>query len=172
MSNKSEFGTGLAVCLAKFSEHFSNDQIMRIYNNAYLLKKSKKDQDSILSGSPPPGLDYGKDMTNEFIFFMKKTVLIYKGSIERAMSSAITLWANGASDHLYDIETPPSNKWGEVRGIVEILKEKGLDMGHGSGLMGRKIYTVEDLGELIKLTKKALLLIDKAIGLKPDWGKW
>lgn len=172
MSNKSEFGKGLVVCLAKFSEHFSNNQIMRIYHNAFLLKKSKKDQDSILSGNPPPGLNYGKDYTDEFIFFMQSTVPIYKGSIEHAMSGAITLWANGASDHLYEIKAPSGNKWGEVRGIVEILKDKGLDMGHGSRLMGSKTYTVEDLNELIKLTKKALLLIDKTIGLKPDWGKW
>lgn len=167
---KSEFGKGLVVCLAKFSEHFSNSQITQIYNNTYLLKKTQKEQDIILSGNPPPNLNYGKDLTNEFVFFIKKTVPIYR-SIERAMSSAITLWANGASDHLYEVETPLGKKWNTVRAVIDKLKEDGLDMGHGSGLMGDREYTVEDLNELRELTKKALLLIDKILGIKPDWGE-
>jgi len=170
MSEKSEFGKGLVVCLAKFSEHFTNDQITQIYHRIFLLKKSKKEQDIILSGNPPSNLNYGKDMTNDFIFFMEKTVPIY-GSIKSAISSSVTLWANGASDHLYDIEVPLDKKWDKIRVVVDTLKDKGLDMGHGSGLMGKREYTVEDLTELIELTKKALLLIDKKLGLKPDWGE-
>ena len=155
--NKSEFGKGLVVCLAKFSEHFSNDQARQIYNRAFLLKKPQEEQDIILSGNPPPNLNYGTDMTDDLIFFMKKTVPIY-GNIKSATSSSITLWANGASDHLYDIEIPLGKKWDKIRGVVDILKDKGLDMGHGSGLMGKREYTVEDLNELIELTKKVLTI--------------
>ena len=169
MSEKSEFGKGLVVCLAKFSEHFTNSQIREIYDRAFFLKKPQKEQDIILSGNPPPNLSYGKNKTDNFIFFMKKTVPIY-GNIKSSTSSSVTLWANGASDHLYDIEVPLDKKWNKIRVVVDMLKDKGLDMGHGLGLMGKKEYTVEDLTELVELTKKALLLIDKKLGLKPDWG--
>jgi len=169
--NKSEFGKGLVVCLAKFMEHFSNNLIRQIYHRAFLLKKSQEDQQKILSGNPPDNLNYGKDLTEDFIFFMNKTVKIFK-TPEHAISFDITLWANGASDHLYDIEVPKKKGWEEIKKIINKLQDKGLDMGHGAGLMGRKEYTIKDLEELNNLTKKALILIDKKIGLKPEWGKF
>ena len=47
-----------------------------------------------------------------------------------------------------------------------------LDMGHGNGLMGKKIYSLKDVDKLRNLTEKALVMIDKKLGLKADWGTW
>lgn len=171
MSKKSEFGKGLVVCLAKFYEHFGTEQLQRIYFNRNCLKKSKKDQEKIRSGNPPSNLDYGRDRNEGFDFWISKMVPIH-GNTERTISSDVTLWANGASDHLYQIETPKGNEWQEIRKIIKQLKEKGLDMGHGNGLMGNKIYSLEDVDELRDLTEKALVMIDKKLGLKADWGTW
>ena len=49
---------------------------------------------------------------------------------------AIELWANGASDHLYEIEVPEGDDWKEIAFMVEELKELGLEMGHGFGRKG------------------------------------
>jgi len=171
MPKKSEFGKGLVVCLAKFAEHFSNRQIIQVSDRLFVLKKTKDEQEQILSGSPPDNLNYGKDITEDFIFFMNKMVPI-RGNIEATISSDITLWANGASDHLYEIKAPEGKGWKEIGKVVKELKDKGLDMGHGRGLMGGKTYTYDDVVELKDLTKKALLLIDEKLGLKPDWGSY
>ena len=45
-------------------------------------------------------------------------------------------------------------------------------MGHGDGLMGNRIYSLKDVDELRDLTEEILVMIDKKLGLKADWGKW
>ena len=91
---------------------------------------------------------------------------------------AIQMWANGASDHLYEIKVPRGKDWDEIRGLVIELQAKGLDMGHGSGLMGTKTFTKEDaekfilLLEVMLLTRQIALKIDEKIGLKPNMGVW
>jgi len=171
MTKKSEFGKGLVVCLAKFMEHFSNDQMTQLSHRVFCLKKPKDEQEKILSGNPPSNLNYGRDVTEDFIFFINKMVPIW-GSVEATVSHDVSMWASGASDHLYEIKAPKGEEWKEVRKIIKELQDKGLDMGHGRGLMGGKTYTIDDLNELRDLTKKALLLIDEKLGLKPDWGEY
>lgn len=168
---KSEFGKGLVVCLAKFYEHFANQQLLNLYFYKRCSERSEEEQQKIRSKNPPANLNYGRDRNEGFDFWMSKMVPIH-GSIEATISSDITLWANGASDHLYEIGAPERKEWDKIRKIVIELKDKGLDMGHGRGLMGDKQYNLDDIGELQKLTEKALLLIDEKLGLKPDWGKW
>lgn len=85
-------------------------------------------------------------------------------------SHAITLWANGATDHLYEIECP--DVWPEVKAKVDELKSKGLDIGHGAGLMSDKKYTREDAYELFDLTQEIAIMIDKKMGLTPEIGQW
>jgi len=46
-------------------------------------------------------------------------------------SARITLWANGASDHLYEIEVPQGSNWDEIRKQVKALQDKALEIGHG-----------------------------------------
>ena len=85
-------------------------------------------------------------------------------------SSAITMWANGATDHLYEIECP--DVWPDVKAKVEELQNKGLDMGHGAGLMSDVKYTKKDAYELFNLTKEIAIMIDKKMGLSPEIGQW
>lgn len=85
-----------------------------------------------------------------------------------------SVWANGASDHLYDIQVPKKWKDTELDRLVRELQDKGLDMGHGKGLLGNIKYTVKDIIELRDLTHKIALLIDQYSGLKKiaDVGSW
>lgn len=129
-----------------------------------------------------------------------KEIAIYKGTFssrygeEKATSKGITLWANGASDHLYEIEAPKEEEWKEVRQKVKELQDLGLDMGHG--MRFETIFTMKDVERLRELTTEILMVVniklnlnlqpkelleldrrmsikmDRKIGLKPDWGEW
>ena len=132
-----------------------------------------------------------------------KEINICKGALssycgeEKALSRGITLWANGASDHLYEIESPEGKEWNEVRKKVKILQDSGLEMGHGIARYTRgAIYTLKDVERLRELAEeilmavnnklklnlhfeesreldiKMLIKIDKKLGLKSNWGEW
>ena len=133
----------------------------------------------------------------EIINTYKKALSSYRGDEGGALSRGITLWANGASDHLYDIEAPGGKEWEEVRQKVKELQDSGLEMGHGIASYTKNIiYTLEDVERLRELTEeiltavnnklklnfhfeesqeldiRMLIKIDKKLGLKPDWGEW
>lgn len=86
---------------------------------------------------------------------------------------AIFLWANGASDHLYELEAPSGDDWKEVAFLVEELKQLGLNMGHGGITSGfKKDCTPANAERLFKLTKNISFLIDVKLGLLPDLGQY
>lgn len=127
----------------------------------------------------------------------KEALSSYYGNEERALSRGITLWANGASDHLYEIEAPKGEEWEEVRQKVKELQDSGLEMGHGIRFNKKEvIYTLKDVEKLRDLAEeilmavnnklklnlhfkesqeldiKMLIKIDRKLGLKPDWGEY
>lgn len=85
----------------------------------------------------------------------------YANTVERHM--------NGASDHLYEIEVPPSWKRTELGRAVKELRDFGLDMGHG---FTGKTWTETDIEKAYEMCRQIALLIDKKLGLKPDMGEW
>ena len=133
----------------------------------------------------------------EEISICKEVLSSYYGNEEKAISWGITLWANGASDHLYEIETPEGKEWNEVREKIKILQDSGLEMGHGIACYTRgAIYTLKDVERLRELAEeiliavnnklklnlrfeesqevdiKTLIRIDRKLGLRPDWGEY
>ena len=168
MKNKSEFGKGLVINLVKFTEHFSNDTIMRINNIRFYQSKSEKEKELIMAENPLPKYDYGKKLRDDIKIFFSCEYQVY-GNWREAISSMIGLWANGATDHLYEIKTPEDKGWDKIRLLVEKLQSKGLAMGHG---FTNKIYEYKDVLELQKLIKKISILIDEKLGLEADWGEW
>lgn len=165
---KSEFGKGLVICLTKFSEHFENNYVRELQIIKSYLKENEKNKELMTSPNPPSGLNYGKPHMDNLRFFMEKEVPI-DGSIEKALSMKIELWANGATDHLYEIEVPEQFKRTTLGKKIKMLQDKGLEMGHG--FLG-KIWTIEDVEELMNLTREIGVLIDKKLGLKPDIGEY
>ena len=130
VAQESEFGSGLALCLVKFAEHFENELAERLYQQQHDKQFSKHD---------------------------------------------FELWANGASDHLYDLKVP--KKWAKTAfgRKVNSLRDKGLEIGHG---FTGKEWTFEDFAELLKLTREIAHLLD--VGLwamlnektQLDLGQW
>lgn len=138
----SEFGKGLVICLVKFSEHFER-------NNPLMSPLALRH--GIWS-------DRDKEMCKD----------VFDNDKEKYLSHVIGLWANGASDHLYEIEVPEGQEWNEIRNKVKELQDKGLEIGHG---FTGKTWTIIDFNNLISLTREIALMIDKKIGLIPDGGE-
>ncbi len=166
---KSEFGKGLVVNLVKFSEHFNSSQMDKIRNVVFYKNQSIEKREKMISDNPPPDCNYGSDLKNRVKSFLECEYKIH-GNFEEGISSMITVWANGATDHLYKIKTPKGKEWDEVRKLVKELQGKGLNMGHR--FIEDAIYKYEAVTELWELTKKICILIDEKIGLKPDWGEF
>ena len=184
--DRSKFCKNLMVSLVKFYQHF-------------ISKYFKKEKSEFGKGLVVCLVKFYQHFSPEYL----KEIYIYKGVFsshygeEKALSRGITLWANGASDHLYEIEAPEGKEWNEVREKVKILQDSGLEMGHGIACYTKDIiYTLKDIERLRELTEeilmvvdnklklnfhfeesqevdiKMLIKIDKKLGLKPDWGEW
>jgi hypothetical protein len=91
------------------------------------------------------------------------------GGEKRLESSRVETWANGASDHLYEIEAPAGKEWDGIRYLVKELKDYGLKVGHG---FTGNIWTKEDMGRLMDLTYEIAIETDKILGVKSEIGKW
>lgn len=165
---KSDFGKGLVICLTKFSEHFENHYIRELQIIKSYLKENKKNKELMTSPNPPSGLNYGVPHMDNLRFFMEKEVPI-SGSVEKALSQKIELWANGATDHLYEIEVPEKFRNTVLGKKIIKLQDKGLEIGHG--FLG-KIWTIEDVEELMNLTREIGILIDRKLGLRPEVGEY
>ena len=132
-------------------------------------ESNEKQRELLLQEHPPDYLNYGKDFHNKLRFMIQHLLPIHNNNIEEYISHEIELWANGASDHLYEIEVPDGKEWDSIRKKVKKLQNKGLNMDH---TFREQIYTFDDLTELMKLTDDIALMIDRKIGLKPDIGEW
>jgi hypothetical protein len=163
-AEESEFGSGLAICLVKFAEHFENDLAMRIHN-VHAMKDHLDDR-AYLSR-------YGRD-TQTAVELFNQVERKYSG-IEGGISHLIELWANGASDHLYEMKVPQKWKSTALGKKVKQLRDKGLTIGHG---FTGKTWTFEDFTELQRLTREIALTLD--VGLfamlgdkqQLDLGQW
>ena len=79
------------------------------------------------------------------------------------------MWFNGASDHLYEIDTNCLPK-GKLRKDIEDWRDKVIHFGHGFS----KPYPKEkDVFWSVEKAKEFLFLIDKKLlKLKPIKGSW
>lgn len=156
---KSEFGKGLVICLVKFAEHFENSYALRIANVHWKYFGKGKGTDIT---------KYGRDLQDNIAMFEKIELKVHKDP-KKALSSMIEMWANGASDHLYEIEIPKGTEKTQGAKKVKKLQHLALEMGHG--FIG-KTYTYEDFKKLQALTREIAMCLDNALGLKPDLGEW
>ena len=155
---ESEFGKGLVYNLVLFIKHFENDQMTKINNISHVLNKTKAEQDKILCDNPTSSNNYG--FNKDVKWWFDNIVPIY-GTPEKALSSNITTFMNGTSDHLYEIECPKKWKNHMIDKDIKELQDKALRMGHG---FTKDIYKQEDLLELLDSAKNIAFAIDIKIG--------
>lgn len=157
----SEFGAGVVVCLAKFSEHYGTFWEMQVlhairWKNMTPEERAKEEWEA----KKYPTGDAANRMRDISIVF-------WEGSgrtDEQQISHAITLWMNGASDHFYDLDrdiAPPS--------LIE-LADLCLRIGHG--FLQEEIYDETTLKRIRELWQQSCLDVDKRLGTNPDWGTW
>ena len=163
----SEFGKGFVYCLCLFAQHFENDIAKSIGNYAFILGKSKEEKELILCDKPDDKHNYG--FNSKVKWWLDHIVPIF-GSPQKALSHEIDLWANGASDHLYEIEVPISMKNTPIEEKVKRLQDKALLIGHG--FVSEDIYNIEDFYDLKKLTNEIMFLVDKELGVNPIEAEW
>ncbi len=99
--------------------------------------------------------DYAQDRLDKYKELHKKHPKLF--SEERALS----MWINGASDHLFELEIP--KRFQKIKEIKE-LQDLALSYGHGALMMTgmpKDVYT--KIGNLLSIIA---LAIDKKLGVK------
>lgn len=155
----SEFGAGVVVCLAKFSEHLSNDWEERVYTSIRWASMSDKDREKETAEAEKfPYGDAAQRMRDVSRIFSSAN-----WTPEKGISHDIELWMNAASDHFYNLdrEKAPSS--------LIALADLCLEIGHG---FTGKLWTAETMKEIRSLWKKACIEVDEMLGTSPEWGKW
>lgn len=156
--SKSEFGSGIVVCLAKFSEHLWNWSAESVMNAHWWLGLSQKErEDAQKEVKQFPHGDMAQRVMRLHCVFMG-----IRQSEAHEFSAAVEMWANGASDHFYDLaENAPAP--------LKELAELTLMMGHG---FSDRIWTWEDWLHMRELWKQSCLAVDAMLGIDADWGNY
>jgi hypothetical protein len=141
---ESEFGAGLVVCLAKFSEHLEGERPRALALFAQWIK----------DGQPTPMPQECRSMD---------IALKVRGTVEAALSSEIEMWMNAASDHFYDLD--------RERAPESLLELADLTLEIGHGFTG-KMWDETHLTRIRELWKHSCLELDRKLKTKPDWGTW
>lgn len=155
---KTDFGKGLVVCLVKFAAHIDNDHWQRIMDVDYFYHKLKGDRKRLkeYDRSIQEAIEYA-----DILMPSRKTP-------EQWISQEIgIMWAQGAADHLAEIEVPDSLKRTKLGKRVKELQ--CLVWGMRNAFFDGK-YTVDDLERVRSLTNEIACLVDKKLGVEPDLG--
>ncbi len=158
MSDESEFGRGVVVCLAKFSEHLFNRQAVTVMNEIRFSEMSGDDKyvEESEARTHPRG-DAAQRIAGR----------MYSGMLGHLtgnpVSEALEMWANGASDHFYDLDRDRA-----PQPLCE-LADLTLEMGHG---FTGKTWTPEHWMRIHDLWRESCLSLDRTLGNNPDWGRW
>ena len=120
-----------------------------------------------------PPSEYGRGLVICLVKFAMHFMdpRVYEMSVSKPnpkeLSNLIEVWANGATDHLFEIEVPEHLKGSELERKVNELKDLGISIGHGHP---NKLWRWNDFLKLMSLTFEIALLIDIELGLNPDEG--
>lgn len=77
---------------------------------------------------------------------------------------AISMWFNGAADHLFELEVPEKYKGTEIGDLAERLQKRGLEYRLD---FNQPKPTLEDFKNFFEEMEKLMMLIDKDLGVEP-----
>lgn len=164
-----EFGSGLVVNLIEFAHHLDNDLARQIHLSYLWVSKYNRDWEQIRN--------HDVSITNAAQWFERSNMIW--GTPERTLSEMIELWANGASDHLYEIHVPLwmrfvhpvlSRRIKELKDAVAQLREEGLEIGHGFNT--QMTWKIENFLKLYELTLHIGNLLDSLLLTRSDKGQY
>lgn len=146
----SEFGRGVVICLAKFSEHLCNRwaetaQTIRWWETA----TDRRRREDIQSASEHPQGDAARRMT-----MLGHT----------SLAQALQFWANGARDHFLELDRDRAPT------ALCALADLVLKMGN---VYPQHSCTWDDWLRVHELWKDSCLELDALLdAANPDWGAW
>jgi hypothetical protein len=155
---RSEFGRGIVVCLAKFSEHLHehgtfSERTIREFARWTPKEKARCQQEAA-------GYPHGDSAAK--LRRMRVAEVMGDGDSAAALSSMIEMWMNGASDHFYDLDPAAPAPLRELADLT-------LRIGHG--FTGER-WTIETADRIRSLWQEACLEVDRRLGVDPDWGEF
>ena len=157
-TTESEFGSGIVVCLAKFSEHLSNHMYERVSRAIWWSEASEEKREAQRKeANIYPHGDAAQRIRDA------ESALRVGETPEQAISESIMMWMNGASDHMYGVDrdvAPPA---------LVALADLTLAVGHG---FTEIVWTKETVEKIRQLWQDACLEVDALLGVKADWGQW
>lgn len=155
---RSEFGRGVVVCLAKFSEHLMGKEREVVELDA--LRRGQIPRSSLKSGTELR-LRFQEDWWCEHPEYRRTA-----NPLEAAISHAIEMWGSGAGDHLLELDTEhspePLRQLGDLMVAIRTVHMRPE----------RSVFTMETLKRVRELWCESCLAIDRQLGAEPDWGEW
>lgn len=151
---RSEFGRGVVICLAKFSEHLANEWATRVRTRAWWDRQDEANRArQVAEAHNFPRGDAARRLADL--------------EIAPEIDGALRSWANAASDHFFDLDRD------RAPGALVELADLTLSMGHGFGLDGGGPWTVDHWRRIHALWQQACEGLDQLLGAAaPDWGQW
>jgi hypothetical protein len=146
----SEFGSGVVVCLAKFSEHMMDWRAKQVYDTIEWMKMSPAEKQYEIR--------YAANRGNQH------AAKIVEAGDNDSLSQMIWLWMNAAADHLRHLDEA------HAPAPLSELRAFTLHIGHDMQMEGWDAATVERIRDL---WKESCLAVDRMLGVENgDWGQW
>lgn len=174
-AKQSEFGAGLVVCLAKFSEHLWTDRDRAVYTYSRWLKMDEgaRDRERAEAAKFPTGDAANRMRTVEGFRFDEEGFYRYPSLAagcstpeEYALSRAIHMWANAAGDHFFDLDEQRAPQ--SLRDLADLV----IQMRNTHLTDEPHAWTMDDLSRVRELWRQACIDLDRALGTVPNWGEY
>lgn len=141
-----EFGSGLVVPLVKFTEHVVHGPWLKEVELAIQWQKmTPVEREKIQEGEP-----------DRWELILRR---IDQDDIEVVIAEYMCIWANGASDHLFEIEQSMAPQ--SLLDLFQIVKELRYMERAGNA---------DDWAEIRRLWRQSALDLDEYLGVEADWG--
>lgn len=153
---QSEFGAGIVVCLAKFSEHLWTDRERTMAELVGYGEGKVKG----LSERAQRDLDFANDMLVKYPDDKAR----YGDPLAYAIDQAVSMWASGAGDHWFDLDRD--------KAPAEIIELADHVLRLRNGHFSEERFTAEDYYKIRQLWEAACIALDRKLGTVPNWGEW
>jgi hypothetical protein len=155
---QSEFGAGLVVCIAKFSEHLWTERDAAIYE--LVAFKDGKRTHAQLSTEAQHRVDFAERWWLSHPEYRRADT-----PLDAAIAEQIEMWASGAADHFADLDeerAPEPLK--ELAAVMWRLRNRHLNE--------TPLPTGGDMETVKRLWQESCIALDRMLGTVPNWGEW
>jgi hypothetical protein len=148
----SEFGAGVVVCLVKLSEHIGNPEARHIGMAIRWINAKPMEREQLMQET---------DHEWQYVLFLDETAK----SSEEMLHQLIFMWAQGASDHMFDLDREVAPQ--SLCELADLLYELRAPAAVDGELHGE-----EEWLRMLALWSAAAMDLDEMLNTQPDWGEW